>query len=639
MINLFKGYVPTKDKKCLMPFKDARPEELKTYDQVKNLPEFAGILANDVILVDVDDYEQSEILMQIVEDRQLACRVYETTRGKHFLFKNTTADGEIIQSTCKTKKANEKLACGLDADIKVGCKNSYSILKFSGKERKIIYDIFEDEEYQPLPKWLLPVRYTVDFLNMEKGDGRNQALFNYILTLQSSDFTAQDARETIRIINEYILKDPLDGSEIDTILRDDAFKKPVFFNKNGGFLFDKFATYIKNNNHIVKINGQLHIYQDGVYVNGYKYIESEMIKHIPNLNRTKRAEVLAYLDILIRDDISPSDAKLIAFNNGIYDIETDEFLEFSPDYIITNKIDYDYNPEAYFEVTDKALDKISCYDGQIRELLEEVIGYTFYRRNELRKAFIMIGDKANGKSTYLDMITTLLGDKNTCALDLGELGDRFKTAEMFSKLANIGDDIGDEFIPNPAVFKKLTAGDRVNAEKKGQDPFDFNSYAKLLFSANNLPRIKDKTGAVISRLVIIPFNATFTKDDPDYDPYIKYKLRQPESMQYLIRLGIAGLKRVLENQCFTVCEKVQKELDEYEENNNPILTFFKEEPHIENEPTSVAYRQYTEFCLANSFTAMSNIEFSKQVKKHYGFEIVNKTVKGKKYRIFVSKSS
>lgn len=639
MINLFKGYVPTKDKKCLMPFKDARPEELKTYDQVKNLPEFAGILANDVILIDVDDYEQSEILMQIVEDRQLACRVYETTRGKHFLFKNTTADGEIIQSTCKTKKANEKLACGLDADIKVGCKNSYSILKFSGKERKIIYDIFEDEEYQSLPKWLLPVRYTVDFLNMEKGDGRNQALFNYILTLQSSDFTAQDARETIRIINEYILKDPLDGSEIDTILRDDAFKKPVFFNKNGGFLFDKFATYIKNNNHIVKINGQLHIYQDGVYVNGYKYIESEMIKHIPNLNRTKRAEVLAYLDILIRDDVSPSDAKLIAFNNGIYDIETDEFLDFSPDYIITNKIDYDYNPEAYFEVTDKALDKISCHDDQIRELLEEVIGYTFYRRNELRKAFIMIGDKANGKSTYLDMITTLLGDKNTCALDLGELGDRFKTAEMFSKLANIGDDIGDEFIPNPAVFKKLTAGDRVNAEKKGQDPFDFNSYAKLLFSANNLPRIKDKTGAVISRLVIIPFNATFTKDDPDYDPYIKYKLRQPESMQYLIRLGIAGLKRVLENQCFTVCEKVQKELDEYEENNNPILTFFKEEPHIENEPTSVAYRQYTEFCLANSFTAMSNIEFSKQVKKHYGFEIVNKTVKGKKYRIFVSKSS
>lgn len=639
MMNLFKGYVPTKDKKCLMPFKDARADELRTYDQVKHLPEFAGILDDNTILIDVDDYDQSEILMQIVEDKQLACRVYETTRGKHFLFKNVTPEGDIIQKTCKAKKANERLACGLDADIKVGCKNSYSILKYKGKEREIIYDIFDDEDYEPVPKWLLPVRSSLDFLKMESGDGRNQALFNYILTLQSCDFTNEDARETIRVINQYILKDSLDESEIETILRDDAFKKPVFFNKNGGFLFDKFATYIKNNNHIVKINGQLHIYQDGVYVNGYKYIESEMIKHIPNLNRTKRAEVLAYLDILIRDDVPVSDAKLIAFNNCIYDIETDEVLGFSPEYVITNKIEYDYNEDAYSEITDKALDKIACNDDQIRSLLEEAIGYTFYRRNELRKAFIMIGDKANGKSTYLDMITTLLGDKNTCALDLGELGDRFKTAEMFSKLANIGDDIGDEFIPNPAVFKKLTAGDRVNAEKKGQDPFDFNSYAKLLFSANNLPRIKDKTGAVISRLVIIPFNATFTKDDPDYDPYIKYKLRQPESMQYLIQLGIRGLKRVLENRAFTTCEKVQRELKEYEENNNPILLFFKDEPKIENEPTGDVYRKYNEFCLANSFTPMSNIEFSKQVKKRYGFEIVNKTLKGKKYRIFIKKEA
>ena len=51
-------------------------------------------------------------------------------------------------------------------------------------------------------------------------------------------------------------------------------------------------------------------------------------------------------------------------------------------------------------------------------LLEEVIGYTFYRRNELRKAFILIGDKANGKSTFLDMIKNVLGEENVSALDI-----------------------------------------------------------------------------------------------------------------------------------------------------------------------------------------------------------------------------
>lgn len=620
-----------------MPFKNASSSDLRTYEQVKNLPEYAGILDEDAILIDVDDYDQSEILMDIVEDLQLRCRVYQTTRGKHFFFINKDTDGNIIQPTCKVKKASERLACGLDADIKVGCKNSYSILKFGGKEREIIYDIFPDEEYEPVPKWLLPVKSNTDFLSMESGDGRNQALFNYILTLQSCDFSVDEIRQTIKLINDYILHDKLEESELDTILRDEAFKKPVFFNKSGTFLFDKFANYIKANNHIIKVNDQMHIYKDGIYVNGQRYIEAEMIKHISKLNRSKRAEVLSYLDIMIGDSVQSSDANLIAFRNGVYNIETDELLPFSPEYVILNKIDFDYIPDAYNELTDRTLDKLACFDTEIRSLLQEVIGYTFYRRNELRKSFILIGDKANGKSTYLDMIKTLLGDRNTAALDLKELGDRFKTAELFGKLANIGDDIGDEFIPNPAAFKKLVSGDRLNVERKGQDPFDFNNYSKLLFSANNIPRIKDKSGAVIDRLVIIPFNARFSTDDPDYDPYIKYKLRKEESIEYLIQIGIRGLKHVLENRRFTTSAKVERELEEYEENNNPILLFFKDEPKIENEPTNSVYTQYTEFCMANSFTPMSNIEFSKQVKKRFNLEIVNKTIRGKKYRIFIKK--
>lgn len=633
MMNLFKGYAPTKDKKCLIKFKNVSSSELQTYNQVKNFPEFAGILGEDTILIDVDDYEQSEILMNIVEDLQVRCRVYKTSRGKHFLFKNV-CDSQIIQDTCKIKT---QLACGLEADIKVGCKNSYSILKYDNREREILYDIFDDEDYESLPKWLLPVKSNVTFLTMESGDGRNQSLFNYILTLQSYNFSVDEIKEAIRIINDYVLPDKLEENELETILRDEAFKKPVFFNKNRTFLFDKFANYIKATNHIIKVNGQMHIYKDGTYVNGQRYIEAEMIKHISKLNRAKRAEVLAYLDIMIGDSVQSSDANLIAFKNGIYNIETDELLPFSPEYVILNKIDFDYIPDAYNEVTDRTLDKLACGDSEIRSLLEEVVGYTFYRRNELRKAFIAIGDKANGKSTYLDMIKTMLGDRNTAALDLKELGDRFKTAELFGKLANIGDDIGDEFIPNPAAFKKLVSGDRLNVERKGQDPFDFNNYSKLLFSANNIPRIKDKSGAVIDRLVIIPFNARFSVDDADFDPYIKYKLRQPESIEYLIQLGIAGLKRVLENRRFTTSVKVEKALEEYEENNNPILLFFKEEPKIENEPTNLVYVKYSEFCLTNSFNPMSNIEFSKQVKKKFGFDIANKTIKGKKYRIFIKK--
>lgn len=623
----FRGFVETKNKKCIEKFKGRT--DFKTFEQVQSLPEYAGILAAETILIDVDDFEASEILFKVVKEYALTCRVYRTSRGKHFLFKN---------SGVPTNKTGCKLAIGLTADIKIGTRNSYEVLKYDNQNREILYDTAENEEAQRLPRWLFPVKSKMEFLNMETGDGRNQGLFNYILTLQSNDFSVEEARETIRIINKFVLKVPLSDDEIETVLRDDAFKKPVFF-MGSTFLFDKFATFLKNNNHIIKINNQLHIYKNGIYISGLAEIEAEMIQHIPGLNRAKRTEVLAYLDILIRENSKAEDANLIAFENGLYNIVDDSFVEFTPEHIITNKIRWKYNPEAYSELADKTLNKIACNDPQIRALLEEAIGYCFYRRNELGKAFILTGDKSNGKSTFLSMVQCLLGDENISSLDLKELGDRFKTAEMFGKLANIGDDIGDEFIANPAIFKKLVTGERVSAERKGQNPFEFNNYSKLLFSANNIPRIKDKTGAVQRRLTIIPFDARFSADDPDFNPYIKHLLKTDKVMEYLINLGIAGLKRVLLNRKFTGSTKVQKAMDEYEENNNPIIGFFREcedeEFQIENEPTNVVYKRYQEYCLANSLQAMSNIEFSKQVNRILNMRVENKWLNGKKHRIFI----
>ena len=125
-------------------------------------------------------------------------------------------------------------------------------------------------------------------------------------------------------------------------------------------------------------------------------IEAEMIRHISNLNRAKRAEVLSHINLQIDSNTQLGDARYIAFRNGVYNIDTDEFTDFSPEYVITNKINFNYVPDAYSEIVDQTLNKLACGDKQIRQLLEEVIGYTFYRRNELRKAFILIGDKANG---------------------------------------------------------------------------------------------------------------------------------------------------------------------------------------------------------------------------------------------------
>ncbi len=618
--------MPTKDKQCLEKFKGRK--RLNTLEDVQDLDEYAAILGEETILIDVDDGETSDLLFKIVQDLALKCRVYATTRGKHFYFKNP--EGYVEKSWTK-----QTLALGIETDAKVGRNNSYAIMRFKGVDRPMLQDCPEDE-IQELPKWLTPVKTNMKFLDMEAGDGRNQSLFNYILTLQSEDFTKEEARETIRLINRYVLSDPLSERELETILRDDAFKKPVFF-KGSTFLFDKFATYLKNNNHIVKINGQLHIYKDGIYVPGHAEIESQMIKHIPHLKRANRSEVLAYLEIMIDGEAKTTNPNVIAFTNGLYNIKDGSFRDFTPDVVITNKIPWPYNPAAYSELLDHTLDRLACNDPEVRALLEEMVGYCLYRRNELGKAFILIGDKSNGKSTFLHVVKNMLGDSNIASLDLKELGDRFKTAELFGKLANIGDDIGDEFIANASVFKKLVTGDRVNVERKGQDPFEFNNYAKFLFSANNIPRMKDKTGAVQRRLVIVPFDAKFTPNDPDFRPFIKDELCEQDSMEYLIVLGLKALKSVLGKAQFTTSKRVQGQLDEYEQNNNPIIGFIQEVglDGIVNEATNTVYRRYKEYCIANNFQALSAIEFSRQICKRCGFVTDAKYIKGKKTRVFV----
>ena len=625
-MQLFRGYVPTKDKQCLEKFKGRK--RLNTLEDVQDLDEYAAILGEETILIDVDDGETSDLLFKIVQDLALKCRVYATTRGKHFYFKNP--EGYVEKSWTK-----QTLALGIETDAKVGRNNSYAIMRFKGVDRPMLQDCPEDE-IQELPKWLTPVKTNMKFLDMEAGDGRNQSLFNYILTLQSEDFTKEEARETIRLINRYVLSDPLSERELETILRDDAFKKPVFF-KGSTFLFDKFATYLKNNNHIVKINGQLHIYKDGIYVPGHAEIESQMIKHIPHLKRANRSEVLAYLEIMIDGEAKTTNPNVIAFTNGLYNIKDGSFRDFTPDVVITNKIPWPYNPAAYSELLDHTLDRLACNDPEVRALLEEMVGYCLYRRNELGKAFILIGDKSNGKSTFLHVVKNMLGDSNIASLDLKELGDRFKTAELFGKLANIGDDIGDEFIANASVFKKLVTGDRVNVERKGQDPFEFNNYAKFLFSANNIPRMKDKTGAVQRRLVIVPFDAKFTPNDPDFRPFIKDELCEQDSMEYLIVLGLKALKSVLGKAQFTTSKRVQGQLDEYEQNNNPIIGFIQEVglDGIVNEATDSVYRRYKEYCIANNFQALSKIEFSRQITKRCGFTTVPKWIRNRKTRVFV----
>lgn len=614
---LFKGYIPTNGKKPLEEYKNRT--EFYTYEYIrKNNTDYGGILDNNIIQIDVDDTGQAELLYKIIQNLNIKCGMLKTERGRHFYF---------INPGIERRKQGYYTPLGIKIDVGLGSQNAVIPLKINGKTRRLT----NCDDPEELPKWLNPITKTaIDFTGMSEGDGRNQTLFNYILTLQGSGITVPDIKETIKIINKYILKQPLPEREIDTILRDEAFMKESFYIK-GKLQYEDLTKYLIENENIIKINNQLHIYKYGAYTNNINEIEKSMLKFINNSTKNIRNEVINYLNLLTPETKQAS-SKYILVNNGILDIETNAPQEFNPKTIIKNKVPINYNPAAYSKITDKTLNKICCNDKELRSLIEEMIGYTLFRRNELGKCFILTGSGSNGKSTLLDVIKVMLGKDNLSSVSLKELNERFKTYQLEGKLANIGDDISNKYIDDNEIFKKLVTGETVNVERKGKDPFDFENYSKLIFSANELPRINDLSDGLKRRLVFIPFNAKFSKYDPDFDPFIKDKLLANESLEYLLKLGIEALKRILKNNGFTVSKASQQIWQQYEEINNPVIAFL-EDHKIENEPTKDIYLQYSLFCSEGGLKALSKIAFSREVCRH-GYETKAKKINGDKIQIF-----
>lgn len=610
---LYKGFVKNvKGQKY--PGRNPKIVSLQEVDECEG---FSGVMNANTVLLDADEQPYSDILQKIIVGEKLGAYMTDRQggRGIHAL---------MINGNSSLKKADKvMLACGIIVDFHPGYSLPYECLKYNGVERSSIYN---EQPYQEIPKYFTPLpKCTIDFTNLGEGDGRNSTLFSYILTLQNAGLDKEDIRETIRIINQYVLAEPIEQSELDIILRDEAFKKQSFFIKNK-FQHDKFAEYIRSQYCIKKINDQLHIYDGGVYVPGSLAIERAMLQEISSLTDNQRKEVLKYLNVICIEEKQQDNLNLIAFRNGIYNIDTNSLEPFNPEIVITNKIPWDYNPYAKSDLVDSVLDRLSCDEPEIRYSLEEVAGACLYRSATIGggKCAVLVGDKHNGKSTYLHMIESMLGKDNYSAVDMGELKDRFSTIMMFGKLANIGDDISSEYIADTSTLKKMVTGEVVKAEQKGSPAINFTPYAMHIYSANDIPRMKDRTGAMQRRLLLIPLNGKFTVDSPDYDPSIRYKLGQAEHMEYFIQCALDGLADLLEKKAFRIPEQVKEKLAEYEVENNPVLSFIEDQgkENIINELTDDVFTRYQVFCADNGLQVGSKITFSKQLVRALSLKIV-----------------
>ncbi len=598
----------------------------KTWDEVKDFDNIGLIVPKPIIVLDFDTKQDAEIMLKIVEELDLKCRVLKTNRGYHFWFKSA----EPWKCFKKTR-----LACGIFSDCKSHSKNAYVKIRDNGVDREWIRKC-PGKEIEEVPRFLYPVSTPADkfnFKGMKDGDGRNQELFNYIVYLQSKGFKKQEVIDTIEVINHCVFDDPLPDSEIALICRDDAFKsdeemdKQIAEAKVGKFSHSEFGDALIEEYNIITVGTQIYIYEDGYYQQDERIIENKMIEMWKDIKQQQRAEVLAYIRIKThtsREDIK-IDPYIVNLRNTRLNIKTGNLLPFTPEAIEFARVPVTYDPSVYNADLDKMLSRVFCNDQEVIDLFGEMVGYCLLKKLDYQKGFMFYGSGSNGKSTILELIKKFLGYRNISSIELDKLTATFNTAEVENKLANIGDDVNDIPLKDTGTLKKLFSGESLQVQRKGERPFDMASYATPIFSCNSIPRSYDKTEGMYRRWIFIPFTAKFHVTDDDYDPLIKDKIVTDNALSYLLNIAIEGLARLIKQKGFTEPASVKRVMEDYMTDNSTVLSYVADKEldgdYFLSKCTDELYSEFCDWCKCSGVKSITGKKgFYKEIAGKFGFD-------------------
>lgn len=324
-------------------------------------------------------------------------------------------------------------------------------------------------------------------------------------------------------------------------------------------------------------------------------------------------------DILVSKDFDDFNRNpyLVNVRNGLLDIRDMSFKEHTPSYLSTVQLNVEYNPQVDCPQFKKFLNEV--LDCKLIPLVQEIVGYLLTTNTASQKAFVFWGPARTGKSTLLWVVEyLLLGKKNVSNIPWQEIGDKFKTAELLGKLANVFSDLPSKSIDDTGIFKVVTGEDYLMAEKKNKNPFKFKPFARLVFSCNELPRnYVDRTEGFYRRLIIVPFSRQIEKSK--IDKALKYKFQREK--EGILNWALEGLKRLYENNFeFSENELTDGVKKEYKRENNNVISFVEECCEIDSLFSCSRieiYEAYKEFCVEAGLKALSQIKFNKELEGNF----------------------
>lgn len=296
------------------------------------------------------------------------------------------------------------------------------------------------------------------------------------------------------------------------------------------------------------------------------YLTNEVIGHI---QRT------TYMDPTIAKD----GTEFVNLMNGVVNVLTGEWTAHSPEVVFFKQLPFAYDPKAECPRIDTFISEV--FTSEDVELAYEAIAYCLVPGYPIQKAFALIGEGANGKSTYLGLIKTFLGHESVSSVSLQDLdADKFSGASLYGKKANICADLPAKGLARTSMFKTLTGGDRVRVQFKFKNAFDFENSAKLLFSMNQLPLTDDESDAFYRRWVIIDFPNRFEGDKANTKKLTE--ITQTGELAGLFNKCLKVIPTLLERKTFCQAGATEETRLKYRRLSDSVFTYLETNIVIKN---------------------------------------------------------
>lgn len=429
-----------------------------------------------------------------------------------------------------------------------------------------------------------------------------------------------------------------------------------YFDKELVVIQDEVVTVVEDWLHIVvtKLNeafyfiaieetDELLIYQGGVYKPCEKYIQkllqkvwdrTKKVRKVLPLTKSRVDEIifaLKRLNYVPLEEVYEIQKRYINVKNGIIDLQDFSFKPHNPQLPFITQLNVEYDESAYAPEWDNFLKQVVRTEEEIKTL-QEFCGYCLLNDTRYEKALIIVGPGGSGKSTFLEAIRSVFGIENTTAFSLQQLEEeRFTRAELIGKIANIYNDLPYEALRKTDIFKQIVSSDPVQVEKKYQQPFMARLTTKLIFSANQLPRVDDESRAFFRRLLIVTFPNVI--ENPDRT--LKFKLQSEYVKSYIFKWMLDGLRRLLQQNKFTL-DYGPDEIEElYRRASDSVFAFIHD--HVEKcdgakiRKTQL-YQLYCEYCREKGYPMVSSHAFSRRLKQYLPF-VQEKKIRGERYWI------